>query len=320
MFLTRSGPLRSLSIAAAVAGAAAAGFASPAHAQAPVRIDAEYWGVDCVYALRGGETLFLFGSGTTDAAEGGLGGFVEDANGQTVAEGFTSDFVFGETFSAALDFEDLTFSIAADVTHGQAETLPVDERSGNSWTKGTTTQTQLDVDTTRASYGGQQVDLSDGNCSGEITAFDVYTTNPSTTIYRDEDFDSDTCIVEGLPDAEVRVTGVLPDAYVEVVLDHGDDGAEKAQGEATLRGGAGTLVTEVVDPFTGQQTTTATILVELERAGRTVRQVEKIDGIVERRTFSPYHEEISVDFADGRQGKASCLGVATTSHVMIGPE
>jgi hypothetical protein len=319
MFLTRSGTLRRTSIVAAMAAAAAAGLASPANAQAPTRIDAEYWGVDCVYALSGGETLFLFGSGTTDGAEGGIGGFVEGANGQTVAEGFTSDFVFGETFGTGLDFEGVTFSIAADVTRGQAETMPVEERSGNSWTKGTTTQTQLDVDTTSASYGAQQVDLSAGSCGGEITAFDVFTTDPSATIYRDGDFDSAICSVQGLPDAEVRVTGVLPSGYVEVVLDHGADGAEKAQGEVTLRSGAGTLVTEVVDLITGEPTTTATIQVELERAGRTVRQVEEIDGIVERRTFSPYHEEVTVDFADGRQGTASCSGVATTSHVMIAP-
>jgi len=312
--------LRRISIVAAISGVAAAAFTSPAHAQAPTRIDAEYWGVDCVYALSGGDTLFLFGSGTTDGAEGGIGGFVEDANGLTVAEGFTSDFVFGDTFSTSMDFEDVSFSIAADLAYGQAETMPVEERSGNSWTKGTTTQTPVEVDTTRASYGVQQLDLSLGSCTGEITAFDVLTTNPSATIYRDEDFDSDICTVEGLPDAEVRVTGALPDVYVEVVLDHGDAGAEKAQGAIALRSGAGTLASPVVDLSTGGQTTTASIQVALEPAGRTVRHVETFDGVVERRTIRPYHEEVSVSFADGRQGKASCFGVATTSHVMIAPQ
>ncbi|CUR54795.1 exported hypothetical protein [metagenome] len=320
MFLTRSSRSRRLSIVAAIAGAATAGIAWPAQAQAPTRIDAEYWGVDCVYALSGGETLFLFGSGTTNGTEGGIGGFVEDANGQSIAEGFTSTFVYGETFYTSLDFENVPFSIHADLTPGPAETMPVMERSGNSWTKGTITQTQVEVHTTTASYGAQELDLSGGSCASEITAFDVLTTDPSATIYRDEDFDSAICAVEGLPDAEVRVTGLLPDGYVEVVLDHGAAGAEKARGEIPLRGGDGTLVTEVVDVFTGVQTATATIEVELERAGPTVRQVEKVDGSVERRTFTPYHEAISVRFSDGRQGNASCFGVATTTHIMIAPE
>jgi hypothetical protein len=320
MSITTPGARRRTLVGLAVAGATTAVLAAaPATADAPTRIDAEYWGVTCVYALDGGSTVFLFGSGTTDGSEGGVGAFVEGSDGSLVAEGFTPDFTFGDSFATSLDLDGTPFSIAADVTAGEAETTPIRERSGNSWTRGTTTVASLDVDTTSASYGGQQVDLSGGSCDGEITAFDVFTTEPAGTVYRDRDFDSEICDVEGLPDAQVLVSGTLPNAYVELVLDHGGENVEKAAGEVTLRGGEGTLVTEVYDVFTGDERTTATISVALERAGRRMQQVDRAEGFVERTTRTPYREEITVSFADGRAGTVTCFGVASTSHVKIAP-
>lgn len=319
MFISTPGARRRMLVGLAVAGAATAVLAAPATADAPTRIDAEYWGVDCVYALDGGNTVFLFGSGTTDGSEGGVGAFVEGPDGSFLGEGWTPAFTFGDSFGTTLDLDGTTFSIAADVTLGEAATTPVRERSGNSWTRGTTTETSLDVETTSASYGGQQVDLSGGSCTGQITAFDVFTTEPAATVYRDRDFDSEICDVAGLADAQVRITGVLPNAYVEVVLDHGGEDVEKAAGEVTLRGGKGSLVTDVYDVYTGQQRTTATISLVLERAGRMTQQVDRADGFVERTTHTPYREEITVALADGRRGTATCFGVASTSHVKIAP-
>jgi hypothetical protein len=319
MFISTPGAARRTLVGLALTGAATAALATPAGADAPTRIDAEYWGVDCVYSVAGGNTVFLFGSGTTDGSEGGVGAFVEASDGSFVAEGFTPDFTFGDSFGTTLDLEGAIFSIAADITRGGPETTPVRERSGNSWTRGTTTETTLDVETTSASYAGQPVDLSGGSCSGQITAFDVFTTEPAATVYRSRDFDSEICDVEGLPDAQVRITGILPNAYVELVLDHGGENVEKAAGEVTLRGGHGTLITEVYDVFTGDQRTSAAISVALERAGRMTQLVEGEDGFVERTTHTPYREEITVSLADGREGTASCFGVASTSHVKIAP-
>lgn len=320
MFIPTLGARRRVLVSLAVAGATAAVLAAaPATADAPTRIDAEYWGVTCVYALGGGNTAFLFGSGTTDGAEGGVGAFVEASDGSQVAEGFTPEFTFGDTFEASLDLAGTTLSISADVTAGDPETTPIRERSGNSWTRGTTAVAALAVETTSASYGGQQVDLAGGSCDGEITAFDVFTTEPAGTVYRDRDFDSEICSVAGLPDAEVLVTGILPNAYVELVLDHGGEDVEKAQGEVMLRGGRGTLVTDVYDVFTDQKRTTATISIALERAGRMTSQVDRSEGFVERTTHTPYTEKITVNLADGRSGTATCFGVASTSHVKLAP-
>jgi hypothetical protein len=319
MFITTSGIARRALAGLALAGAVTAALASPAGADAPTRIDAEYWGVDCVYALPDGSTVFLFGSGTTDGAEGGVGAFVEGPDGSFAGEGFTPEFTFGESFGTSLDVGGSTFSITADVTRGEAETTPIRERDGNGWTRGTTTEISLDVATTSASYAGRSVDLAGGGCGGAITAFDVFTTEPAATVYRSRDFDSDICDVDGLPDAQVRISGVLPHAYVELVLDHGGEDVEKAAGEVTLRGGRGTLVTEVRDIFSGDRRTTATISVELVRAGRMTQQVEGADGFVERTTYTPYTEKIAVRLADGRAGSATCFGVASTSHVKVAP-
>lgn len=318
MFLTKKGALRSLALTIALGGTVAA-LGAPAAGAAPTRIDAEYWGVSCVHALGGGETLFLFGSGTTDGAEGGVGAFVENADGAMVAEGFTTDFTFADSFATSLDLAGTTFAISADVDRGATETAAMNERDGNGWTKGTTSQTSLEVTATEASYGGQPVDLSAGGCSGDITGFDVRTTNPAAQIHHDEDFDSAICDVDGLPDAQVRVTGALPDVVVEVVADHGGEDVEQAEGEITLRGGRGTLSTDLVDVYTGETRTTATIGVELERSGSATREIESGEGIVERRTVTPYDETISVVLADGRAGTASCSGVAVSTQVRIAP-
>jgi hypothetical protein len=75
----------------------------------------------------------------------------------------------------------------------------------------------------------------------------------------------------------------------------------------------------VYDVFTGEERTTATVTVTLERAGSMTQQVDRADGFVERTTHTPYREEITVSLADGRAGTATCFGVASTSHVKIAP-
>ncbi|HET7690456.1 MAG TPA: hypothetical protein VFK41_08760 [Nocardioidaceae bacterium] len=320
MFQSKTSTLRRLAIGMTLGGASIAALAVPAHGDSLTRIDEEYWGVDCVYSLGAGDTVFLFGSGTTDGAEGGVGAFIENADGQIIAEGWTPDFTFGDVFTTSIDLGGTTFSLAADVQAGATESMPVRERSGNSWTKGTTTETLLDVTATAATYGATQVDLTSGGCGGSINGFDVVTTNPAAQIYTDSgDLESEICTVDGLADGQVRVSGILPQAYVEVVLDHGGENVEKAQGEITLQQGSGSLTTDVVDYFTGEVRTTATIGLELERVGTKTRDTWSEEGIVERRTFTTYHETITVEFADGRSGTATCSGIATTTQVRIEP-
>lgn len=319
MYPTTHGALRRLALAAGLGGLTALLLSATAEAAAPTRIDAEYWGVDCVTAIGDGQTLFLFGSGTTDGAEGGVGAFVEDESGSVVAEGWTGQFGFGDAFTVSLDLAGHPFAIDAGVSRSASHTEPVEERDGNGWTKGTMTVTELGVTPVSASYDGAAIELAPGACTGEITAFDVRTTNPAASIHRDSEFDSAICDVQGLPDAQVRVTGVLPDAYVELVLDHGGEDVEEAQGEIRLRGGRGSLTTDVVDLYAGEVRTTAEVGLALTRDASRVHEVSSDDGVVERRTITPYRETVTVALADGRAGTAQCAGVAVTTQVRMTP-
>jgi len=319
MHFTTLGALRRIALATALGAATVLTVTAPAGAGAPTRVDAEYWGVTCVTGLPGGETIFLFGSGTTDGAEGGVGAFIEAADGSQVAEGQASSFEFGSSFSASIGLDGTTFEISAAVLRGPTVTEQVDERDGNSWTKGTAGQAELTVTPTAASYGGQTLELDPGACNGDINAFDVRTTNPEASIHSDGDFESEICDVVGLEDAQVRVTGVLPNAFVELVIDYGGEDVEKAQGELRLRAGRGTLRTDVVDLFAGDVRTTAAIALELTRSGKTERQVVSEDGATQRQSVTPYREMITVALADGRHGTATCTGVAVKTETRITP-
>ncbi len=317
MSLSRPGRAAVLSLSLAAALTTVANV--PAQAGAPTRIDAAYWGVDCVYAVGGGDTLFLFGSGTTDGTEGGVGAFVEDADGGFVAEGWTDAFTYGDSFTTSFVIGDEELVLDAGLTAGETTTEQIRERSGNSWTTGATTMTDLEVAPRTLTYRGAEVGLSGGSCAGEVTGFDVTTTNPAATIYRHRDFFSDICDVDGLPDAQVRLSGSLPDLIVEVVADHGGESVEKLAGDLTVKGGGGSVTADVVDLYTGEVATSGTVAVDLTRVGHRTREVESFDGIVETQARTLYRAEVTVTFADGRQGTATCAAVATTSRVWIGP-
>ncbi|KRC46486.1 MULTISPECIES: hypothetical protein [unclassified Nocardioides] len=308
-----------LATLATACGAATLLPLAPAGAAAPTRIHAEYWGVTCVAGLGGGQTLFLTGGGTTDGAEGGVGAFVEASDGSFVVDGEASSFAFGSTFSATVPLGAKTFAISADAAQGPRTTEAVDERDGNRWTKGTTTVADVLLTGVVATYDGRPVVLGENACTGDINGFDVRTTNPAGYVSRSGDLGSDICDLGGLADGQVRLGGVLPDAYVEVVLDHGTESVEKAQGELRLRAGRGSLRTEVVDLVTEEVRTTATIDVDLQRSGHTVRTVESADGITERRTVTPYLATIEVTLADGRHGRTTCAAASVTSQLQVRP-
>ena len=97
--------LHRLALAAACAAAGVLTVATPADAGAPTRVNDEYWSVTCVADLGGGHTIFLFGGGTTDGTEGGVGAFIEDAEGGMVAVGQASEYGFGSTFGATIDLD-----------------------------------------------------------------------------------------------------------------------------------------------------------------------------------------------------------------------
>jgi len=308
-----------LALVTVLSGATTVALAAPADAGAATRTDAEYWGVSCVGDLGGGRAFFLFGSGTTDGVEGGVGAFVEDASGVVVAEGQATAFAFGDTFSAQVPLAGETFAVETGVVAGTKTTEVVDERDGNRWTKGTTSRIDLALTPATASYGGTPVSLADGACTGDINEFHVRSSDPAGYVSRDGDFESEICDVAGLADGQVRISGALPHAYVEVVLDHGGEDVEKTQGEIRLRGGRASLNADVVDVFTGEVRTTATVGLELVRSGRTFREVFSEGRFTETRTVTPHRETVTIALADGRRGTATCSGIAVTTQVRIAP-
>ncbi|GAA4804434.1 hypothetical protein ACFQ0K_11305 [Nocardioides caeni] len=303
--------------AAVTAAAAVLALAGPATAAAPTSIKAEYWGVSCVTALAGGDTLFLTGSGTTDGAEGGVSAFIETIDGG-YDEGTSTSWEFGDTFAATVPIGAHTFTIGADAATGERTTQPVHERDGNRWTRGTTTFADLLLTGVSATYDGRSVELGEGACNGDITAFDLRTTNPTAYVTADRDFGSDICDVEGLPDGQVRLSGRLPDVLVEVVLDHGET-AEKAVGELRLVGRRGTVGADVVDLGSGEATTTAHVDLALRRSGPAQRVVESADGFTERRTVTPFLATVDVVLADGRSGMATCAAIAVSTQLRVKP-
>lgn len=294
-------------------------LAAPAGADAPVVQQGESWGITCVHSLPDGGSVYVFGDGRTDGSAGGVGAFVEDADYGWVTEGWTDQFVFGETFEVTVPLDDgSVVRVAADLTAGEPVTTEIRERSGNGWTTGTMTQADLTVRATAASYDGLPLATEADDCSGEVTGYDVRSTDPAATIYRDRDFDSEICAVQGIADTEVLLSGIKPDLYVEVVADHGE-AVEKAAGELRLDGLAGSLTTKLVDYFTGEPITSATIDVALRRAGRTWHSEEAFGTLVERTSRTPYLADVTVTLGDGRVGHATCSAVAATTQVRIRP-
>lgn len=313
------GPLRRLALGTACGAAILLTVAAPAGAGAPTRIDAEYWGVSCVADLGGGESLFLFGGGTTDGSEGGVGAFIEDAEGGQVAEGQATTFRFDSRFTATIPLGARTLVIGADATSGPFTTEQVNDRDGNSWTKGSTSHADVALTGTAATLGGSAVAVDDSSCTGEINGFHVRTTNPSASIHHSSDFASDICDLDGFADGQVRLSGVLPNTFVEVVADHGGEDVEKAQGELRVVGGRGTLRTDFVDLFTGETRTRATVGLTLHKSGRTVRETISADGSTQRQSVTPYQAAVSVTTDDGRHGTATCAAVAVGTQLRVRP-
>jgi hypothetical protein len=315
---------RWLAVAATLATAlVVATTPAPAGAKAPTRIDAAYWGVECILPVADGGTLFLYGSGSVDATDGGFGAFIEDAEGRTVAESIPGDVPLGYGDSLATevtlvgDAGTQVLDLTAGLSAGEAVVSEVRERSGNSWTRGTTSEAALTVDPVTVSLDGVALDTGAGWCSGTVTAFDIVTTEPSRTVYRDRGFDSEICDVTGMPETQVRVSGPWPDVVVEVVVDHGDGRADKAAGTVDLRSGRARLATELVDYWTGAEVTDLVVTLSGSRGTGSTRETWSGDGITESTRVTPYDLTVAITTADGRKGRVACAGRLVSSIVKM---
>ena len=306
--------------ASVVAGLAVAlSTASAADAKPPTRIDAEYWGVDCVISA-GDETVVLYGGGDTRTGEGGIGAFIE-RDGRVVAESDAAPASYGDSVDVVIPLhgEDGPRTLALDAelaTDGDPVVTAVDERSGNAWTRGTMTETPLAV-TGAATLDGVALDASDA-CWGLLTGYDVFSTNPAHWVQHDTSFGTGVCDVAGMADTQVLVSGSWPDAYVELVVDHGDGQADKAAGDVLLHGGTGRLDTVLADYWTGEPVTDVTVEVQAVRTGGgPEREVSLGDGYSERVSITSYAVTVSVTTADGRHGSTTCDGYLVSTATKV---
>ena len=313
-----------LAVAAAVLmGLAVATAASPASAKAPTRIDTAYWGVECIVPFADGATLFLYGSGSVDATDGGFGAFVEDADGRTVAESVPGDVpvAYGDRIATAVtlvgDAGTQRLDLTAGLSAGQAVVEEIRERSGNTWTRGTTSEAELAVAPVTLSLDGIAVDTGAGWCDGTISAFDIVTTEPNRTVYRDRGFDSEICDVVGMPATQVRVSGPWPEVAVEVVVDHGDGEADKAFGTVDLRSGRVRLATQLADYWTGAKVTDLVVNLAGSRGTGSSRETWSGEGVTESTRVTPYELSIAISTTDGRSGSVACRGLLVSSVVKM---
>ena len=315
---------RWLAVAATLATALlVATTSSPASATAPTRIDTAYWGIECIVPVADGGTLYLYGGGSLDAADGGFGAFIEDAEGRTVAESVPGDvpLAYGDHVTTAItlvgDAGSQVLDLSAGLSAGEAVVSDVRERSGNSWTRGTTSEAALTVDPVTVSLDGDPLDTGSGWFSGTVDAFDIVTTEPNRTVYTDRGLDSEICDVAGMPETQVRVSGPWPEVVVEVVVDHGHGEADKASGVVDLRNGKARLATDLVDFWTGAKVTDLVVTLSGSRGTGSTRETWSGDGITESTRVTPYDLTVGISTQDGRKGSVVCAGRLVSSVVRL---
>ncbi|MVA75819.1 hypothetical protein GC722_07255 [Auraticoccus sp. F435] len=269
--------------------------------------------LSCAFSTTTGESVFFQASGGSASGESGSSFFVEDQQSRTVLEGWEGTADFGPHFTAEVtatvpstgEFVG-TATFSADVVEGEPVVEEVDDRDGNIRTTGTITTSEFTFSNVSASVPGYSPVPDELSCSGSKIVFDIYTTNPPVHVVRSKDFNSAICAVEGIPHAQVLLSGESRWApYAEVVVDDGTNPL-KAEGDVAMRGPRGRLVTPLLEVFTGDTVADLTLRVELTQAGAPVTTVER-DGrsrVIE--TVTPFEAHISVETTDGRRGEVTC--------------
>jgi hypothetical protein len=317
------------STAALTAGLLLAGLAAAPHASAArsERIVNTISDVSCVFETAQTDLVY-FGATASDFGSGSFM-FVETLDFDMVLNGESGTAVFGEDGSFSAEVELFSVSTGEPVGTATVEAVrtavgePVTEevrgRSGNSWEeKGTVTTTDYVVEVTSVTVPGYDVLIGDDDCTSQDLAFDVRSTNPAATIYRDSGFESDICRLDGLEFGEVMLDGSLRDPAFQVVIDDGVN-PQEAEGTIPLRGGSGEATTQLVDLVTGEPIGNLTISVDLARNGTRQIETESFEGITSRMARTYYLATITVTTDDGRSGTAVCPAVEFTETIIIRP-
>lgn len=190
----------------------------------------------------------------------------------------------------------------------------VRHRDGNAWTTGTTTTTDLVVDITSATVPGYTVLPGTADCNAFVTALDFEITDPSATVIRAAELQSDACDLVGMPGAMVDMRGDFHDLVFRVP----GIGEGSARGTVPLRAGAGSVTVDVLDDE-GAKLTEATVSVALRRAGPAEQESFRERGLFFTAEVTPYVIAVDVTTADGRSGSTDCPAFYVTERLLDTP-
>lgn len=317
--------LRKLAVAAAALALTAAAVAPPASAAGLERIQNTFDDFSCAFLTEQGPAVYFFGSAGSSGS--GSAAFVEGED--LYLEGWEGTAEFGAgTLAASVELATPegdpagTLSLSATTALGDASVEQVDERSGNTWTRGTITMADYAFTDVVITIEGLQLTpiLQENTCSGQRMTFDVRSTNPASRVYRDATLTSEPCAIVGMDDAELRLSGQRDEPYLEIVVGAQGDDPRKAQGPLMRQGRSWAASLPLVALTTDAVVDTWDVTAQVTRAGAPVRERSSVGGFTEMVWVVPYLVSYVIVTGDGSRLTAMCEASEVRSHVNISPQ
>jgi hypothetical protein len=315
---------RRLAVVPAALALAVTALAPPAAAGPLVRIQNTVDDFSCVFDTQEGATVFFFGS-SSDAGSGSAA-FVEGED--LYLEGWEGTAVFGtNTLSASVGLATVpegepvgTVSVSATTTLGGPTVEQVNDRSGNTWTRGTITTADYTYSDVVITIDGFTPILDDTTCTGQRTIFDVRSTDPASRIYRDSTLTSDPCPILGMEDAELLLSGQLREPFLEIVFGAQGSDPRKAQGVLQRDGQNWSASLALIALATEEQVATLDVTAQFSLDGAPYRQRFSEGGFTEMAWVVPYTVTYQILTDDGTTLSAECEAHQVRSHVNISPQ
>lgn len=315
---------RRLAVVPAALALTATALVAPASAAPLQRIQNTVDDFSCVFATQEGPTVFFFGS-SSDAGSGSAA-FVEGED--LYLEGWQGTASFGaSTLTASVDLATVpegepagTVRVSATTTVGDSTVEPVDDRSGNTWTRGTITTADYTFSDVVITIDGFTPIVEETTCSGQRTIFDQRSSDPASRVYRDSALTSDPCPILGLADAELLLSGQIRQPFLEIVLGAQGNDPRKAQGVLHRDGSTWSASLALIALATGDQVDTLEVTAELSPDGAPHRQRFSHGGFTEMAWTIPYTATYQIVTGDGATYTAECQAYQVRSHVNISPQ
>lgn len=315
---------RRLAVIPAALALAATAFAPSAGAAPLVRIQNTVDDFSCVFATEEGPTVFFFGS-SSDAGSGSAA-FVEGED--LYLEGWEGTAVFGtNTLTASVELATVpegepvgTVSLSATTTLGEPTVEQVNDRSGNTWTRGTTTTSDYTFSDVVITIDGFTPILDDTTCTGQRTVFDIRSTDPASRVYRDSTLNSDPCPILGMEDAELLLSGQLHEPFLEIVFGAQGSDPRKAQGVLERDGTTWSASLALIALATEEQVGTLAVTAQISLDGAPYRERFSDGGFTEMVWIVPYTVTYEIVTDDGTTLTAECEASNVRSHVNVAPQ